>query len=408
MTAPISLPRDDNATGRDLGEEELALLTEVIRSGTLTSTKGTMVRRLEDGFAQRYGLAHAVAMSSGTASLHAAVAAIDPEPGDEIVTTPITDMGAITPILYQGAIPVFADVDPQTYNLTAATIAPKITSRTRAILVAHLFGNPCDMDPIMELAARHHLPVIEDCSQAFLATYRGRLVGTIGVMGCFSLQQGKHMTCGEGGLLITNDASLARRARLFVNKAWGYGDPKPDHYFLALNSRMSELQGAVALAQLGKVQSVVERRQRIAAQLDEGLCLASGIERPVTTPGATHAYWKYAVQVDEQTLGIDVEAFAKRLAALGLVAQPRYIQKPAFMCEVLRERRTFGQSRFPFRGVQTRQEYEPYRPEDYPGTFRALSRVLVVPLNEFYTREHVEFICASFREAVGAPVEVPQ
>ena len=406
MRPSISLPRDENATGRDLGEEELALLTEVIRSGTLFSVKGTMVKRLEIAFAQRYGAAHGIAMSSGTASLHTAVAALNPEPGDEIITTPITDMGAITPILYQGAIPVFADVDPQTYNLTAATIAPKITSRTRAIIVAHLFGNPCDMDPIMELAGRHHLPVIEDGSQAYLATYRGRLVGTIGAIGCFSLQQGKHMTCGEGGLLITDDASLARRARLFVNKAWGYGDPTPDHYFLALNSRMSELQGAVALAQLGKVQGVVERRQRIAAQLDEGLADAPGIERPVTTPGATHAYWKYAVQVDEQTLGIDVDAFAKRLSAMGLVAQPRYIQKPAFLCEVLRDRRTFGQSGFPFRGVSTRPEAEPCRLEDYPGTLRALSRVLVVPINECYTREHIEFICATFREAVTAGVEV--
>ena len=401
MTPSISLPRDDNATGRDFGEAELALLTEVIRSGTLFSVKGTMVKRLEEAFAKRYGMAYGVAMSSGTASLHAAVAALNPEPGDEIVTTPITDMGAITPIVYQGAIPVFADVDPRTYNVTAQTIAPKITSRTRAIIVAHLFGNPCDMDPIMELASRHHLPVIEDCSQAYLATYRGRLVGTIGVIGCFSLQQGKHMTCGEGGLLITNDASLARRARLFVNKAWGYGDPKPDHYFLALNSRMSELQGAVALAQLGKVQSVVERRQRVAAQLDEGLAEAPGIERPVTMPGSTHAYWKYAVQVDEQTLGIDVDAFAKRLSAMGLVAQPRYIQKPAFMCEVLRDRRTFGNSGFPFRGVTTKPDAPPYRVEEYPGTLRALSRVLVVPINEFYTREHVGFICATFREAAG-------
>jgi len=402
MKISASLPRDDNASGRDLGAEELTLLAEVIRSGNLFSVKGTMVRRLEEAFAKRYGVAYGLAMSSGTASLHAAVAALNPEPGDEIVTTPITDMGAITPILYQGAIPVFADVDPQTYNLTAETIAPKITSRTRAVIVAHLFGNPCDMDPIMALAGRHHLPVIEDCSQAYLATSRGRLVGTIGAMGCFSLQQGKHMTCGEGGLLITNDASLARRARLFVNKAWGYGDPKPDHYFLALNSRMSELQGAVALAQLGKVQRVVERRQRIAAQLNGGLADAPGIERPVVTPGATHAYWKYPVQVDEQALGIDVDAFAKRLAAMGLVAQPRYIQRPAFMCEVLRDRRTFGQSTWPFQGVATRQAYEPYRVEDYPGTLRALSRMLVVPINEFYTQEHVEFICATFREAVGA------
>ncbi len=404
MKTPISLPRDDNSTGRDLGEEEIALLTQVIKSGTLTSTKGTMVQRMEEGFARLYGAAYCVAMSSGTASVHTAVKAIDPEPGDEIITTPITDMGAITPILYQGAIPVFADVDPNTYNITAETIARRITARTRAIMVTHLFGNPCDMDPIMALARSHSLPVIEDCSQAFLAEYHSQLVGTIGAMGCFSLQQGKHMTCGEGGLLVTSDPVIARRARLFVNKAWGYGDPTPDHYFLALNYRMSELQGAVVLAQLQKVKSVVARRQRVAAQIDEGLRNLPGIFPPVVTPGATHAYWKYPVQIDNAALGIDVVAFAKQLEALGLVAQPRYIQKPAFMCEVLRDRRTFGKSAFPFRGARAVEEQFTYDPSDYPGALMALSRVLVVPINEFYSSEHVEFICGTFREAVSALV----
>ncbi len=169
---------------------------------------------------------------------------------------------------------------------------------------------------------------------------------------------------------------------------------------------MIELKGAVALAQLGKVRRVVERRQQIAKQLDEGLAALPGIERPVVTPGASHVYWKYPVQVDEQRLGVDVVAFAKRLAALGLATAPRYIQKPAFMCEVLRDRRTFGQSAWPFQGVSTRADFPPYRLEDYPGTLRALSRVLVVPMNEFYTREHVEFILASFQEGVGKLAEV--
>ncbi len=404
MTGPISLPRDDNASGRDLGQEELALLAEVIKSGTLNSTKGTMVKRLEEGFAARHGAAHAVASASGTASLHTAIAAINPEPGDEIVTTPITDMGAITPIVYQGAIPVFADVDPETYNVTADTIAPRLTPRTRAIMVTHLFGNPCDMDPILALAARHRLPVIEDCSQAFLAEYRGRLVGTLGAVGCFSLQQGKHMTCGEGGLLTTNDASLARHARLFVNKAWGYGDPDPDHYFLALNYRLTELQGAVALAQLAKLDRVVSRRQAVAAQLTAELGQLPGLVLPKTTGGATHVYWKYPVQVDEDVLGIDVGGFAKRLAALGVVAQPRYIQKPAFECAVLRDRRTFGQSGFPFRGARPDGEFPRYDAADYPGTRQALSRVLVVPINERYTAEHVQFITGAFREVVASSV----
>jgi dTDP-4-amino-4,6-dideoxygalactose transaminase len=396
----ISLPRDDDHTGRDLGEEELALLAETIKSGCLTSTKGTKVKGLEDGFARRYGSSYCVAMASGTAALHAALAAIDPEPGDEVITTSITDMGAIAPILYQGAIPVFADVDPDTYNITAETVAPRITKRTRAIIVTHLFGNPCDMDPIMNLARAHGFPVIEDCSQAYFAEYRGRRVGTIGRIGCFSLQQGKHMTCGEGGLVITDDAETARRVRLFVNKAWGYGDPNPDHYFLALNYRMTELQGAVALAQLDKVEGVVARRRLVARELTRRLSGLRGLVMPVVTRDSVHSYWKFPVQVDEALLG-DVGNFAKRLAEFGVVAQPRYIQKPAFQCEVLRDKKTFGTSGVPFRGLRSRSDEVRYDPAEYPGTMRALSRVLVMPINEFYRPEHIDFIC----DAVGRVIE---
>ena len=267
--AKIDLPSDGDHTGRDLGNEELELLERVIRSGTLNCTKGTVVKELESEFAERWGAAFCRTTTSGTAAIHVAVAAVDPEPGDEIITTSITDMGALVPIVYQTAVPVFVDVDPETYNVTAETIAPKITDRTKAIIVTHLFGNPCDMDPILELADRHGLPVIEDAAQAYLTEYKGRLVGTIGDIGCFSLQQGKHMTSGEGGIVVSRGEQYARRMKLFIDKAWGYGDPKPDHYFLAPNYRMTELQGAVALAQFRKLDSVVDRRVRTADRLRE-------------------------------------------------------------------------------------------------------------------------------------------
>ena len=176
----MQLPSDQDSTGRTLGEEEILALTQAIRTGTLTSTKGQFVKRLEEGFARHLGAEHASACASGTAAVHLAVAAIDPEPGDEIVTTSITDMGALSPILYQGAIPVFVDVDPRTCNVTAETIEAGLSPRTRAIVVTHLFGNPCDMGPILDLAARRGLPVIEDCAQAFGARYDGRHVGTLG------------------------------------------------------------------------------------------------------------------------------------------------------------------------------------------------------------------------------------
>ncbi|MCL6545538.1 MAG: DegT/DnrJ/EryC1/StrS family aminotransferase, partial [Bryobacteraceae bacterium] len=286
----MQLPSDADRSGRDFGAEELELLREVIESGTLNCTRGTQVAALEAEFAARYGVPYCRAVSSGTAAIHAAIAAIDPEPGDEIITSPVTDMGAITPILYQQAIPVFADVDPVSLNVTPETIAAQITPRTRAVVVTHLFGNPCDVPGILQVTGPRGIPVIEDCSQAYLASFGGRLAGVMGAIGVFSLQQGKHITAGEGGLVITCDAALARRVRLFSDKAWGYGDPAPDHYFLALNYRMTELQGAVARAQLRKLDDFVERRRRSAAHLSFLLADLPGFTLPAAAPGAVHSF----------------------------------------------------------------------------------------------------------------------
>lgn len=394
----LTLPSDQDATGRTLGEAELELLAEVIRSGTLTSTKGEFVRSFEREFAARLGVKYAYACASGSAAVHTAIAAIDPEPGDEIITTSITDMGALAPLIYQGAIPVFADVDARTYNITARAIESCLSERTRAIVVTHLFGNPCEMDLIMELARAHNLPVIEDCAQAFLARHDGQTVGTIGAIGCFSLQQGKHITTGEGGIVTTNDEALARRMFLFINKAWGYGDAQPDHYFLALNYRMSELQGAVALAQLAKLDSSVENRITAADNLTQQIEKLPGIETPRITAKSVHTYWKYCLRVDPQKVDGGASGMARLLKERGISSAPRYIQKPAFMCEVFQKQRTFGQSRFPF--TLARAEALDYNPARFPGTFEALDHILVLPWNERYTPEHVDYIADAIREAV--------
>jgi len=387
---PISLPSDQDASGRTLGEEEIQLVAEAIRSGTLTSTKGNFVKQLETRWAQLHGLPHAYACASGSAAIHCAIAAIDPEPGDEIVTSPITDMGALTPILYQGAIPVFADVDPATCNLTAATIEQALSSRTRAVVVTHLFGNPCDLTSIAALCRAKGIALIEDCAQAHLASHRGRLVGTIGDIGCFSLQQGKHITTGEGGLVMTANPEYARRMFLFINKAWGYGDPQPDHYFLALNYRMNELTGAVALAQLDKLPASVELRVARAAELSALLADLPGIELPQAAPGDLHTFWKYSLRVDPDVIRGGAVALAAALKPLGVFSAPRYIQKPAFACEIFQQQRTFGNSRFPF--TLARPEAVDYDPARFPGVYRGLERVLVLPWNERYTREHVQAI----------------
>jgi perosamine synthetase len=395
----IQLPSDQDATGRELGDEEMLALAAAIESGTLTSTKGRFVRRLEERFAESVGAAHAYACSHGTAALHTALAAIDPEPGDEVVTTSITDMGALTPILYQAAIPVFADVDPLTYNVTAETIERALSPRTRAIIVTHLFGNPCRMGEIMELARGRGIPVIEDCAQAFGAEVGGRKVGVWGDIGCFSLQQGKHITSGEGGLVVTDNADLARRMFLFINKAWGYGDKAPDHYFLALNYRMNELTGAVALAQLEKLDDFIERRTRMAARLTEGLSDLPGITTPVVDVDAMHTYWKYCLRVDGSRFEGGLDGLARSLRERDIVCAPRYIQKPAFECQVIRDQRTFGASRFPF--TLARPEAVDYRRERFPGTYTALASVLVLPLNERYTTEHVDYVIGAIRDAAA-------
>lgn len=399
----MQLPSDADHTGRNFGQEELDLLKRVIESGTLNCTRGTAVKEFEKRFAKKYGVEFCRTTTSGTAAIHTAVAGINPEPGDEIITTPITDMGALTTIIYQTAIPTFADVDPLTYNVTAETIAPKISKRTKAIMVTHLFGNPCDMDPIMDLARDHHLPVIEDACQSYLTEYKGKLVGTIGDIGCFSLQQGKHMTTGEGGIVISkNNNSYSRRMWLFVDKAWGYGDPKPDHYFLAPNYRMTELQGAVALAQLDKVDGVVESRIRTAEMLTKMISNIEGVNPPLITPNSKHVYWKYPLRVDDDIIMGGVDQFAAKLKEKGIFSAPRYIQKPAFQCQIFTERNTFGNSHFPFEG-ECRKNEPPvvYDPKDFPGTFDALSHVAVLPWNEFYTEEHVIYIADNIHEVAN-------
>ena len=391
------MPSDQDASGRTFGAEEIELLTEVLRSGTLTTTKGKFGKELEKKFAEKIGVKYAYACASGSAAVHCAIAAINPDPGDEIITTSITDMGALSPILYQGAIPVFTDVDPKTCNVTAATIEKAISERTKAIIVTHLFGNPCEMREIIELASARKIPVIEDAAQAFMAEYDGAKIGSMGAIGCFSLQQGKHITTGEGGIVTTNDDALARRMFLFINKAWGYGDANPDHYFLALNYRISELQAAVAVGQLEKLDFSVSSRVKTANKLTEMLQNIDGIETPRVAAGAKHVYWKYCLNVDESKIEGGAVGMARLLKEKNIFSAPRYIVKPAFACEVFREQNTFGDSHFPFN--LARPEAVNYASEKFAGTFKGLHDILVLPWNERYTDEHVFYIAEAVKNA---------
>ncbi len=390
-------PSDQDASGRQLGDDEIAALTEAIRSGTLTSTKGHFVKTFQARFAEMLGTEYGYACASGTTAIHAAIAAVDPSPGDEIITSPITDMGAITPIIYQTGIPVFADVDPVTGNITAEAVRQVISSKTRAIVVTHLFGNPADMDGICTVARDHGIVVIEDCAQAYGASQHGKPVGTIGDIGCFSLQQGKHITAGEGGIVVTGDEALARRIRLFIDKAWGYGDPNPDHYFAALNGRMTELQGAVSVAQLDKLAHSVAQRKAMADRLTGALADAEGLVTPSVFEGSDHSYWRYPLIVSEAVGGPG--RVALELRKVGIMSAPRYIQKPAFECAVIRDQKTFGDSGFPF--TLARPLATDYAAERFSGTYAFLRDVLVLPWNENYLEMHVDHIADQCREALN-------
>ncbi len=329
------------------------MVSQALVSGTLTSTKGTFVSDFQKRFARLLGAAHGYACASGTAAVHTAIAALDPEPGDEIVTSPITDMGALAPILYQGGGPRRSRMSmPTRYNITAARHRARAQpGKTKAILVTHLFGNPCEMASDHGAGALTRHPGDRGLRASIPgATCGGAFVGTLGAIGCFSLQQGKHITTGEGGIVVTDDPALARRMYLFINKAWGYGDPKPDHYFLALNYRMSELQGAVALAQLESSRPWSQRRDAILRISSTACCqMCQALKRrwspttPCTRIGNT------ALRVDPSDQFATVRSpCAKAARSSGIFTVPRYIQKPAFACEVFSKQRTFGNSRWPF------------------------------------------------------------
>jgi perosamine synthetase len=387
-------PTYANASGRWLGEEEKQLLAEVIDSGALNRNDGTKVAALERAWA---------------AALHTAVAALDLEPGDEIITSPITDMGTVIAILACNLVPTFADVDPRTGNITAATIAREISPKTRAIIVVHLFGQPADMDPILALARQHTLRVIEDCAQAHLAATKsalsgaegGRLVGTMGDLGCFSFQQSKQMTTGDGGLVVCRDEALAVRARLFSDKGWPRGIPGlRGHLFLGMNYRMTELQGAVGLAQARKLASMVAQRRRTAGRLRELVAAIPGLIPPYIVPGAEHAWWMFPFTIDAARLGVTPEVFAQAVKAEGLPFWVGYIPNPVFEYDVIRDRKTFGTSGIPWTLPQARPGIT-YDRRDYPGTLQFLAEMFVMSWNESLTDDDVRDIGGALAKVAG-------
>ena len=388
------LPTFLDAAGRTFGSEEEKLVLQALRSGCLSRNAGTMVKPFERDFAAQLGVGRTVACSSGTAAVHLAVAALDPEPGDEFIVPPITDIGSIVPVIWQNCIPVFADVNPDTLTLDPGAVERNITERTRAIIAVHLAGQPCEMARLRSLADQHHVALIEDCAQAYWAKYDGKLAGTMGDIACFSLQQTKHITCGEGGIMVTSRPEFADRATLFADKAWPRDTKNLSaarFLFLAQNYRMSELQGAVALGQLPRVAGVVQRRRERALQLTEALTDVPGVRPPRVPSNTDPSYWLYMLRIDEEAAAVSTAQFGEALLAEGVPAWVRYIVKPLYLSSLFTEMRTYGKSQYPF-SHYGRQEYKEGL---CPQAEKVLGEVIAIHWNENYSETQVEQIGAA-------------
>ncbi len=347
------------AAFKSIGEDEVAVVSEVIRGGVLSAyigapgpgfMGGNQVRRFEQQAADYFGVKHAVAVNSWTSGLIAAIGAIGLEPGDEVITTPWTMAATATAILHWNGIPVFADIDPDTFNLCPQSVAKLITRRTKAIMAVDIFGQSADMPALRALAERHGLKLLCDTAQAPGARVGEKFTGTFADIGGFSLNYHKHIHCGEGGVLVTNDDHLAERLCLIRNHAEAVirsDDPAQLCNMLGYNFRMGEIEAAIASVQLTKLASRIKSRQRIAEELNEGLSSLPCIKVPKVSTGATHVYYVYGLTLDVEALGVTRERIIEAMRAEGVVSLITGYQN-LHLLPLFRNKIAYGTQGFPW------------------------------------------------------------
>jgi perosamine synthetase len=303
-----------------LDGNEKKYLNQCIDTGWISS-EGPFVREFEEKFAARVGRRHGIAVSNGTAAVDAAVEALGIGPGDEVILPTFTIISCVTQIVRAGAKPVLVDSDPLTWNMDVTEIESRITGRTKAIMVVHTYGLPVDMDPVLQLARRHGLRVIEDAAEAHGQTYRGKACGSFGDISTFSFYPNKHVTTGEGGMIVTDDDSLAETCRSLRNLCF-QGNQRFVHERLGWNLRMTNLQAALGLAQLERLDEFVERKRHMGRLYTELLAGIPGVQLPLPeTDYADNVYWVYGLVLDER-LGIDAKSAMKVLADKGIGTRP--------------------------------------------------------------------------------------
>jgi len=361
-----------------LDGNEKKYLAECIDSGWISS-EGPFVKRFEEQFSAKVGRRHGVAVTNGTAALDAAIDALGIGPGDEVILPTFTIISCIGQIVRAGAKPVLVDSDPLTWNMDASKIEAKITERTRAILVVHIYGLPMDMDVVMDIARRYDLRVIEDAAEAHGQTYKGRPCGSFGDISTFSFYPNKHITTGEGGMLVTDDLALAETCQGLRNLCF---QPKKRfvHQRLGWNLRMTNLQAAVGVAQLERLDEFVERKRDMGRRYNELFAGLSGVQLPLAkTDAAENIYWVYGLVLDESR-GMNAEEVMQQLAAKGVGCRPFFC--PMHQQPILRSMGLFVG-------------------EDYPEADRLYRQGFYIPSGMALTEEQIEQVAASVWDVLG-------
>ena len=381
------------------GDEELAQLKAVIESGRLMGPGGK-VKEFEEAIAQAFGVKHAVMVTSGTAALHTALAALGVAEGDEVITTPMTDIGTVAAILALHAIPVFADIDLASRLISPESVRARISDRTKAVMTVHLAGLPCDMDAFAEISQEAGVKILEDCAQAHGGRYRGRFLGSLGHAAGFSMNESKQISTGDGGFVTTDDDVVAEIAGLFHDKTYlrnqalpRGGQPIP---FFALNYRPSALQAAVALAQLQKLDVLVARRDAIAKRYYDGLRDLPGLDLPRVCEGGAPSWWPLPARYlpDEPSRDAVVEA----LRAEGLSIDTG--MSPAN--NALRTGLISTKKYYPFTDVVPHFWRETvYDPDSCPNVDELQRSVIRLPVDQRYTDDDIDQTIEGVRKVWG-------
>jgi perosamine synthetase len=300
----------------EIGKEELKNVTEAVKSGWVSS-KGKFIEDFENLFAKYINVRYGVATSNGTTALHLALVALGIGPHDEVIVPNLTFAATINAVVYVGAKPVIVDVDPNYWCLDPDKLKKAITSRTKAIIPVHIYGHPCDMGAIMEIADHYGLYVIEDAAEAHGAEYKGRKVGSFGDIACFSFYGNKIITTGEGGMCLTNNKELAEKIKILRDHGM---NPKKKywHDIIGFNYRMTNLQAALGVAQLKKIEKFIKRKRKIAKLYAEELSSINGITLHPEMPWAKCVYWLYSILVNEKETGVNRDKLTKRLQNYGI------------------------------------------------------------------------------------------